>query len=119
MALLPVGSTRFMISFSSCLLRGSIHSVSRFCFAVRNRSKCCQVGPLHVASQLLHTSFSALLHFNEHVCSLCYACLQAGGTGSTGQERVLDICPEKVHQRVPLFVGSPKEVAYLESYIKK
>ena len=45
--------------------------------------------------------------------------LQAGGVGSTGQERVLDICPEKVHQRVPLFVGSPKEVEYLESFIKK
>ncbi len=45
--------------------------------------------------------------------------VQAGGLGSTGQERVLDICPEKVHQRVPLFVGSPKEVEYLESFIKK
>ena len=45
--------------------------------------------------------------------------VQAGGLGSTGQERVLDICPDKVHQRVPLFVGSPKEVEYLESFIKK
>ena len=45
--------------------------------------------------------------------------MQAGGLGSTGQERVLDVCPEKVHQRVPLFVGSPKEVEYLESFIKK
>ncbi|KAL3144426.1 hypothetical protein ABBQ32_004172 [Trebouxia sp. C0010 RCD-2024] len=50
---------------------------------------------------------------------MSYIMEQAGGTGSTGQERVLDICPEKVHQRVPLFVGSPKEVAYLESFIKK
>eukprot|EP00877_Chromochloris_zofingiensis_P014653 jgi/Chrzof1/9441/Cz04g03070.t1_FBP2[v5.2] len=44
---------------------------------------------------------------------------QAGGTGSTGQERVMDIVPTKVHQRVPLFVGSPKEVEYLESFTKK
>jgi fructose-1,6-bisphosphatase I len=49
----------------------------------------------------------------------CQNDVQAGGVGSTGQERVLDICPEKVHQRVPLFVGSPKEVEYLESFIKK
>ncbi|DBB05877.1 hypothetical protein WJX82_010075 [Trebouxia sp. C0006] len=50
---------------------------------------------------------------------MSYIMEQAGGVGSTGQERVLDICPEKVHQRVPLFVGSPKEVEYLESFIKK
>ena len=49
----------------------------------------------------------------------CRNDVQAGGVGSTGQERVLDICPEKVHQRLPLFVGSPKEVEYLESFIKK
>ena len=45
--------------------------------------------------------------------------LQAGGLGSTGKERVLDVCPEKVHQRVPLFIGSKKEVEYAESFIKR
>ncbi len=44
---------------------------------------------------------------------------QAGGLGSTGTERVLDVNPEKVHQRVPLFIGSKKEVEYLESFTKK
>ncbi|KAG2445962.1 hypothetical protein HXX76_000565 [Chlamydomonas incerta] len=44
---------------------------------------------------------------------------QAGGAGSTGTERVLDVDPEKVHQRVPLFIGSKKEVEYLESFTKK
>ncbi|GIL47688.1 hypothetical protein Vafri_4444, partial [Volvox africanus] len=44
---------------------------------------------------------------------------QAGGLGSTGVERVLDVNPEKVHQRVPLFIGSKKEVEYLESFTKK
>ena len=43
---------------------------------------------------------------------------QAGGKGSDGKMRVLDINPEKVHQRVPLFVGSTKEVEYLESFMK-
>lgn len=43
---------------------------------------------------------------------------QAGGAGSTGQERVLDVSPDAVHQRVPLFIGSKKEVEYLESFTK-
>lgn len=48
-----------------------------------------------------------------------FNCLQAGGLGSTGEGRVLDVCPEKVHQRVPLFIGSKGEVEYLESFYKK
>jgi fructose-1,6-bisphosphatase I len=44
---------------------------------------------------------------------------QAGGKGSTGAERVLDVVPNKVHQRVPFYVGSSKEVDYLESFTKK
>eukprot|EP00210_Caulerpa_lentillifera_P008025 g7662.t1 len=44
---------------------------------------------------------------------------QAGGKGSTGTERVLDIDPQEVHQRVPLFIGSKNEVEYLESFTKK
>lgn len=43
---------------------------------------------------------------------------QAGGAGSTGKERVLDIQPTEVHQRVPLFIGSKKEVEYYESFYK-
>ncbi|PSC70876.1 Fructose-1,6-chloroplastic [Micractinium conductrix] len=45
-------------------------------------------------------------------------CEQAGGKGSTGFKRVLDVVPEKVHQREPLFVGSPWEVDYLESVLQ-
>jgi fructose-1,6-bisphosphatase I len=33
--------------------------------------------------------------------------------------RVLDVDPQEVHQRVPLFIGSKKEVEYLESFTKK
>jgi fructose-1,6-bisphosphatase I len=43
---------------------------------------------------------------------------QAGGSGSTGKMRVMDVEPTKVHQRVPLFIGSKKEVEYLESFVK-
>jgi fructose-1,6-bisphosphatase I len=45
-------------------------------------------------------------------------CEQAGGAGSTGFQRVLDIVPTKVHERQPLFVGSKWEVEYLESVLQ-
>jgi fructose-1,6-bisphosphatase I len=31
---------------------------------------------------------------------------QAGGIASTGHERVMDVLPQELHQRVPLFIGS-------------
>ena len=30
---------------------------------------------------------------------------QAGGAASTGRERILDVQPTKLHQRVPVFLG--------------
>ena len=45
--------------------------------------------------------------------------VQAGGLGSTGRGRVMEVDPTEVHQRVPLFVGSKKEVEYLESFLSK
>jgi len=35
---------------------------------------------------------------------------QAGGLSTTGRERVMDITPENVHQRVPVVMGSKTEV---------
>jgi hypothetical protein len=43
---------------------------------------------------------------------------QAGGKGTDGKGRVLDIQPDKVHQRVPLFIGSKNEVDYLMECLK-
>ncbi|KAK4480997.1 hypothetical protein RD792_011865 [Penstemon davidsonii] len=42
---------------------------------------------------------------------------QAGGKGSDGQHRVLDIQPTEIHQRVPLYIGSVEEVEKLEKYL--
>ncbi len=36
---------------------------------------------------------------------------QAGGAASDGKGRVLDIVPTKLHQRTPIFIGSPDDVA--------
>lgn len=41
---------------------------------------------------------------------------QAGGMCSTGRERILDIQPNHIHQRVPVILGSKNEVARLISY---
>jgi len=39
---------------------------------------------------------------------------QAGGAASTGRERILDIAPKSLHQRVPVLVGSRAEVDYVD-----
>ena len=41
---------------------------------------------------------------------------QAGGACSTGRERILDIKPSGIHQRVPLVLGSKKEVERIVEY---
>lgn len=41
---------------------------------------------------------------------------QAGGAASTGRERILGIKPSKLHQRVPVIMGSKNEVERLISY---
>ncbi|KAL5740480.1 hypothetical protein ACOSQ2_029660 [Xanthoceras sorbifolium] len=42
---------------------------------------------------------------------------QAGGKGSDGHQRVLDIQPVEIHQRVPLYIGSQEEVEKVEKYL--
>jgi fructose-1,6-bisphosphatase I len=41
---------------------------------------------------------------------------QAGGMATTGRERILDIQPAKLHQRVPVIMGSKNEVARITEY---
>ncbi|BAQ59876.1 fructose-1,6-bisphosphatase [Geminocystis sp. NIES-3708] len=43
---------------------------------------------------------------------------QAGGKASTGTTRILDIVPEKIHQRTPAILGSKKDVQLVESFIQ-
>lgn len=44
---------------------------------------------------------------------------QAGGIATTGTQRVLDVKPEAVHQRVPFIVGSLDDVEEYLSFVKK
>ena len=41
---------------------------------------------------------------------------QAGGLASTGSERILDVQPTNLHQRVPVILGSRDEVERIERY---
>ena len=41
---------------------------------------------------------------------------QAGGAASTGRERLLEVVPENLHQRVPVILGSRNEVERIERY---
>jgi len=41
---------------------------------------------------------------------------QAGGKGSDGRRRILGLQPEALHQRLPLFLGSPDDIDELQSY---
>jgi fructose-1,6-bisphosphatase I len=44
---------------------------------------------------------------------------QAGGVSSTGYERIMDIKPDGLHQRVPVILGSKNEVDRIISYHKE
>ncbi|GFY93200.1 high cyclic electron flow 1 [Actinidia rufa] len=48
---------------------------------------------------------------------MSYLVEQAGGKGSDGHQRILDIQPVEIHQRVPLYIGSVEEVEKLEKYL--
>ncbi|GAA0160523.1 carbohydrate phosphatase [Lithospermum erythrorhizon] len=47
---------------------------------------------------------------------LSFLAEQAGGRGSDGHTRILSLQPNMLHQRLPLFLGSPEDVEELESY---
>ena len=43
---------------------------------------------------------------------------QAGGAGSTGKGRILDVIPTEIHQRVPAFLGSIENVYELDQFFQ-
>lgn len=44
---------------------------------------------------------------------------QAGGASSTGRERIMEIVPHDLHQRVPVILGSKNEVERIVAYHKE
>ncbi|MBN8568600.1 MAG: class 1 fructose-bisphosphatase [Ignavibacteria bacterium] len=50
---------------------------------------------------------------------LAFIVEQAGGRASTGKERILEVAPKALHQRVPLFIGSEEDVKLAENFLKE
>jgi fructose-1,6-bisphosphatase I len=44
---------------------------------------------------------------------------QAGGAASDGTQRILDIIPQELHQRVPLYIGSREDVEFAVSLLRQ
>ena len=42
---------------------------------------------------------------------------QAGGRASNGKQRILEVKPEKLHQRMPIFIGSEEDVKIVEKFM--
>lgn len=43
---------------------------------------------------------------------------QAGGKATDGHQRIMEIVPSELHQRVPLFLGSPKDMDTIHDHLK-
>jgi fructose-1,6-bisphosphatase I len=48
---------------------------------------------------------------------LSFIARQAGGDATTGRQRILDIQPSELHQRVPLIIGNTREIELYERMI--
>lgn len=48
---------------------------------------------------------------------MSYLVEQAGGIATDGHQRILDIKPVEIHQRTPIFIGSPDEVEKLQTFL--
>jgi fructose-1,6-bisphosphatase I len=48
---------------------------------------------------------------------LAFLVEQAGGQAIDAEKRILDIVPEKLHQRSPLFIGSSEMVERAKRYL--
>ena len=44
---------------------------------------------------------------------------QAGGRASNGKQRMLDVQPTTLHQRVPIFIGSEEDVLHAEKFMRE
>ena len=48
---------------------------------------------------------------------LAFIIEQAGGKATDGKQRILEIEPNELHQRCPLFIGSPKMMEQVEAFM--
>ena len=44
---------------------------------------------------------------------------QAGGAASNGRQRVMELIPNSLHERTPLFLGSKRDVEDCELFVQE
>lgn len=49
---------------------------------------------------------------------MAYIITQAGGKATSGSTDILDIVPESIHQRCPIFLGSAQDVEEVLSFMQ-
>jgi len=49
---------------------------------------------------------------------LAFIAERAGGSASNGEHRILDLVPAQLHERTPLFLGSPDDVRDCEEFVQ-
>ena len=57
------------------------------------------------------------LRFSFEAAPLAFIVENAGGKASTGNKRILDITPKGIHDRLPLYIGSKKDVKMAETHL--
>ena len=67
-------------------------------------------------ADLRDTSMPGKLRLMYEANPMAFIVEQAGGAATDGKQRIMDIQPQKLHQRVPVFLGSKDEVARVTSY---
>jgi fructose-1,6-bisphosphatase I len=50
---------------------------------------------------------------------LAFIAEQAGGAASNGKQRIMELAPSSLHQRTPLFIGSPDDVKEAETFVQE
>ncbi|MDC8758914.1 class 1 fructose-bisphosphatase [Janthinobacterium fluminis] len=67
-------------------------------------------------ADLRDTSMPGKLRLMYEANPMAFIVEQAGGAATDGKNRIMDIEPHKLHQRVPVFLGSKDEVVRVTSY---
>ncbi len=64
-----------------------------------------------------HKNVNGKLRLMYEANPLAFIAEQAGGAASTGHKRIMEIEPEKLHERTPVYIGSPDMVQTAEEFL--
>ena len=71
-----------------------------------------------IGSGFAGLSSAATLAKEGHEVTVLEKNEQAGGRASTGKQRLLEVQPTSLHQRIPIIIGSEEDVLLVEKFIR-